>query len=89
MVKEGPYIKSKRAKKMPGKTVKVGGTKVIRRKGKKPIAFKKGGLHETLNVPQGKKIPESKMKAALAGKYGSKAKKQAQFAKNVLTGKKK
>jgi hypothetical protein len=45
-------------------------------------------LHATLGVPQGKKIPAGKMRDALAGKYGAKAKKQAQFAKNVLVGKK-
>ena len=52
--------------------------------GKKPITFKKGGLHRSLNVPAGKPIPSAKRQAALAGKYGPKAKKQAQFAKNVL-----
>jgi hypothetical protein len=52
--------------------------------GKKPITFNKGGLHRSLNVPAGKPIPAAKRQAALAGKYGPKAKKQAQFAKNVL-----
>lgn len=56
----------------------------IHKKGKKPIKFRSGGLHESLHVPKGQKIPASKMRAALAGKYGPKAKKQAQFAKNVL-----
>lgn len=56
------------------------------KKGQKPITFKEGGLHKSLGVPQGKKIPASKMQAALGGAYGAKAKKQAQFAKNVLTG---
>lgn len=46
--------------------------------GKGTIA--KGGLHKSLGVPQGKKIPAGKMAAAKAGKYGPKAKKQAQFA---------
>jgi hypothetical protein len=82
--KAGPYIATRRAKATPGKTVKTGGTVVIKKAGKKPIAFKKGGLHESLNVPQGQKIPAVKMKAALAGKHGGKAKKQAEFAKNVL-----
>lgn len=54
--------------------------------GKKPIKFKPGGLHESLDVPQGKKIPAAKRIAALKGKFGAKAKKQANFARNVLTG---
>ena len=83
---EGPFVETKRAKKIPGKTVKTGGTEVIRKAGRKPIAFKKGGLHATLGVPQGKKIPTAMMREALAGKHGAKAKKQAMFAKNVLVG---
>ena len=55
-------------------------------KGQKPIHFQKGGLHESLGVPQGEPIPASKMQAALSGRYGAKAQKQAQFARNVLTG---
>lgn len=60
--------------------------KVLRAKGKKPISFRPGGLHKSLGVPQGKPIPKGKMAGALAGTYGAKAKRQAQFAKNVLTG---
>lgn len=71
------------------KTPKAGDIQILRKKGKKPISFKKGGLHKSLGVPQGKKIPASKLKAALAGKYGPKAKKQAMLDKNVLTGPKK
>lgn len=56
--------------------------------GQKTISFQKGGLHSSTGTPQNKKIPAGKMQAALSGKYGAKAKKQAQFAKNVLTGKK-
>jgi hypothetical protein len=52
----------------------------IKSPGKKPLTFQKGGLHKSLNVPQGEKIPESKKKAALKGEYGAKAKKQAVFA---------
>ena len=78
--KAGPYIKTARAKKMPGKTVAVGGTQVIRAPGKKPIAFKKGALHKALGVPQGEKIPASKKAAALAGRYGPRVKRQANFA---------
>lgn len=56
--------------------------------GQKPITFHKGGLHESLHVPEGEKIPASKRTAAMKGKYGKKAEKQALFAHNVLTGKK-
>lgn len=52
--------------------------------GQSPIKFRKGGLHESLGVPQGEKIPAEKMQAALAGKYGPKAQKQARFAQSVL-----
>ncbi len=60
----------------------------MKKKGQKKITFKAGGLHRKLGVPQGTKIPASKMAAALAGKYGAKAKKEALFAKNVLKGSK-
>jgi hypothetical protein len=39
-----------------------------------------GALHTQLGVPQGEKIPASKMAAARAGKYGKKAEKRAAFA---------
>ena len=42
-----------------------------------------GGLHRSLGIPEGQKIPASKMKGALAGDYGPKAKKQAQTAKTL------
>lgn len=58
----------------------------ISKPGQKPIEFHKGGLHKSLNVPEGDKIPASKRAAALAGKDGPLAKKQALFAKNILTG---
>ena len=61
---------------------------VVRSKGKKPIHFKEGGLHESLGVPAGKPIPKGEFKAALAGKRGPKAKKQALLKKNVLVGRK-
>lgn len=59
------------------------------KKGEKPIAFKKGGLHESTGTPAGKKIPAKKMKEAEKGALGPKAEKQALFKKNVLTGPKK
>jgi len=52
----------------------------IRKKGKRPLSFKRGGLHESLGVPQGQPIPPGKKAAALRGEYGPKAKKQAVFA---------
>lgn len=61
----------------------------IREAGKKPITFKEGGLHKSTGTPAGKPIPAAKKEAALEGKYGKKAEKQANFAKNVLTGRKK
>ena len=79
-VRAGPYVGTARAKKTPGKSVKVGGTQVLRKKGEKPIGFKKGGLHAQLGVPQDEKIPAPKKRAALAGKYGKLAKKRAVFA---------
>ncbi len=60
--------------------------KVINKDGHKPIKFKPGALHSELGVPQGEKIPASKMKAALSGAEGPLAKKRANFARNVLTG---
>lgn len=60
----------------------------IHAKGKKPITFNKGGLHKSTGTPMGKPIPAAKKAAALSGKYGPKAKRQAEFAKNVLTGRK-
>jgi hypothetical protein len=56
--------------------------------GKPSIKFHKGGLHESLGILQGKKIPKETIEAALSGSYGDKAQKQAQFAKNVLVGSK-
>ncbi len=52
-------------------------------KGKPDISFKPGGLHESLGVPQGEPIPSDLMAAALAGKHGPKAQKQANLAKTL------
>jgi hypothetical protein len=43
----------------------------------------KGKLHRATKTPLGEKIPASKMKAALAGKYGTAARKEAQAAHNI------
>lgn len=59
-------------------------TVVMREPGKPPISFHKGGLHESLGVPQGQTIPPDKMRAAEEGRYGPKAQKQAEFALHVL-----
>lgn len=64
-------------------------TTTIRSKGKKPITFKRCGLHNSLNVPCGSKIPAEKIQAALNGDFGPKARAQAAFYKNVLKKKKK
>jgi hypothetical protein len=68
----------------PGQRVTLKPTKP----GQKKITYTKGGLHASTGIRQGKNIPATKKQAALAGKYGPKAKKEAQFAKNVLIGKK-
>jgi hypothetical protein len=52
--------------------------------GQKPVTFQKGGLHRSLGVPQGEKIPASKMAAAKAGRYGPLAQKRANFATGML-----
>jgi len=64
-------------------------TETIHKEGYKPIKFEKGGLHKSTHTPQSEKIPDSKIRATMSGEYGNKAKRQAQFAKNVLTGGKK
>jgi hypothetical protein len=59
-----------------------------KKKGQKKITFMAGGLHETLGIPEGQKIPPGMMRAAAKGKYGPKAKKEALFKMHVLTGRK-
>lgn len=66
------------AAKSGGKTTIKGG------KGKKPDTFQKGGLHQSLGVPQGQTIPAAKMAAAKAGKFGPKAQAQANMATGML-----
>jgi len=63
---------------------KSSGKTTIKAPGKKPISFKSGGLHQSTGTPAGQPIPATKMQAALSGKLGPRAKKQALFAKNVL-----
>ena len=50
----------------------------------KPVSFSKGGLHRSVGVPEGLKIPASKLAAAKAGEYGPKAKRQANMASGML-----
>jgi hypothetical protein len=79
--KAGPFLNTARARKTPGKSVKVEGIIVIKGKnGQKPLVHKKGALHAQLGVPQDKPIPAAKKEAALAGKYGELAKKRAVYA---------
>lgn len=59
-------------------------TTTIRSGGKAPVTFQKGGLHQSLGVPQGQKIPAAKMAAAKAGRYGPKAQSQANLATGML-----
>lgn len=51
---------------------------------RKPLRFKSGGLHRSTGTPKGKKIPAAKHRAARAGAYGKRAKKQELFYENVL-----
>jgi hypothetical protein len=48
------------------------------------VSFQEGGLHQSLGVPDGQTIPAAKMAAAKAGKYGAKAKAQANMATGML-----
>jgi hypothetical protein len=56
----------------------------IKSPGKKPVSFTPGGLHKSVGVPQGQKIPAAKMAAAARGDYGPKAKAQASLAQGML-----
>jgi hypothetical protein len=60
------------------------GKTTIKAKGKKPVSFQPGGLHQSLGVPQGQTIPAGKMAAAKAGKFGPKAQAQANLATGLL-----
>lgn len=52
-------------------------TFTLKKKGKKPVTFRKGALHRALGVPEDKPIPPGKKADALAGKYGPEVKKMA------------
>ncbi len=54
-------------------------TVTMRKKGARPMTFKKGALHRQLGVPEGQPIPAAKREAALSGKLGALAKKRATF----------
>ena len=56
----------------------------IKAPGKKPVSFRPGGLHESLGVKPGEKIPPAKIAAAKRGDYGQTAKKQANLATGML-----
>lgn len=62
---------------------------IIKKKGHPEIKFHPGALHDQLGIPQDQKIPAPSMQAALSGKKGPLAEKRANFARNVLVGKKK
>jgi len=65
-------------------TMASGAKKVVDRWARK--AFKpshKGRLHRALGVPVDQPIPEAKLRAALAGKHGSKVRAMAQADRNI------
>jgi len=66
---------------MAGKPKK---TTISGKAGQKPVTFTPGGLHRSLGVPQGQKIPKAKVAAAARGDYGPKAQKQANMAQGML-----
>lgn len=44
---------------------------------------KPGQLHRDLGIPQGQKIPASRLKAAIAGRFGKKTAQRARFARTL------
>lgn len=56
----------------------------MKKRGSKPVSFSKGGLHRSTNTPEDEPIPDSKLRAAKAGRYGDKAVKQANMASGML-----
>jgi hypothetical protein len=76
--------KAAKGGKAKGSATRGGSVTIKGGKGQKPVTFQKGGLHRSLGVPMGEKIPASKMAAARRGEYGPKAKKQAVFATGML-----
>lgn len=65
-------------------TKRSGKTTTIKGGGQKPVTFQRGGLHRSLGVPEGQKIPAAKMAAAKRGDYGPKAQRQANMATGML-----
>lgn len=53
-------------------------------KNRKPLKFKKGGLHASVGTPGGQKISAGKHAKAKSGAFGPKAVKQEIFYENVL-----
>jgi hypothetical protein len=51
---------------------------------RKALRFKSGGLHRSTGTPRSRRIPAAKHRAARAGAYGPKAKRQEIFYENVL-----
>ncbi len=55
-----------------------------KKKGQKPVKFRKGGLHQSTGTPMGQNIPMEKISKALAGGFGPLAQKQANMAQGML-----
>jgi len=45
--------------------------------------MRKGQLHRDLHIPQGEKIPQKALQAALEGKYGEAVARRARLAKTL------
>lgn len=88
MAKKAPSFTKSKSAKAAAEAIAGSTVSMNPKNGQKPISFKAGGLHSSTGTPQGQKIPTGKMKKAVKGGFGSKAEKQANFKKNVLTGKK-
>ena len=48
------------------------------------VRYVKGGFHKTTGTPEGKPIPKSKWRAALAGRYGKKGEEQARLGLGLM-----
>lgn len=56
-----------------------------KRKGQKPLKFKKGALRKQLGTTKSGTISKKKLAKARSGKLGPKARKRVQFFDNVLS----